>query len=116
MTFGVNNLPSRPYHGGRRVPRRSRRKVVTQFENVPAGREQQIPRPANPSGAQKARCARDNNVALESGFKLSDYERKGGSGAIPRLSECFLFALMRCRRCDGIAPERLRLRFGGNRK
>src|SRR3972149_2403100 len=81
MTFGVNNLPSRPYHGGRRVPRRSRRKVVTEFENLPAGREQQIPRPANPSGAQKARCARDDNVALEGGLKLRHH---AAEMAVPR--------------------------------
>ena len=49
--------------------------VVTQFEILPARGEQQIPRPANPSGAQKARCARDDSVALESGFKLSHYHR-----------------------------------------
>jgi len=48
--------------------------VVTQFEILPARGEQQIPRPANPSGAQKARCARDDSVALEGGFKLSHYQ------------------------------------------
>src|SRR3990170_3259703 len=64
-------------------------RVVTQFDILPARGEQQIPRPANPSGAQKARWARDDSVALESGFKLSHYaipphgsSRRGDCGSI----------------------------------
>ncbi|HKZ01388.1 MAG TPA: hypothetical protein VJ180_04070, partial [Pyrinomonadaceae bacterium] len=62
------------------IRERREHSVVTQFEILPARHEQQIPRPANPSGAQKARCARDDSVALESGFKLS-HDHRGAASA-----------------------------------